>query len=79
MLRRHARAWPGLAGDWLKDVHVLAVRVPVYRTAEFLKALKQVVRGKPKAACVDAAVELARWLSAGRSRYPSTANCDRSS
>ena len=60
-------------------VQVLAVRVPVRRTAEFLKALKQVVRGKPKAACVDAAVELARWLSAGRSRYPSTANCDRSS
>jgi hypothetical protein len=56
MLRRHARAWPGLAGDWLKDVHVLAVRVPVYRTAEFLKALKQVC-GEPRPAAADA-----KWL-----------------
>ena len=39
-----------------KDVQVLAVRVPVRRTAEFLKALKQVC-GEPRPAAADA-----KWL-----------------
>jgi hypothetical protein len=39
-----------------KDVQVLAVRVPVRRTAEFLKAIKQVC-GEPRPAAADA-----KWL-----------------